>query len=35
MRDATIAKQLQGTPIQKQQIMDSIDETIDAYKKLY
>lgn len=35
MKDATIAKQLQGTPIQKQWIMDSIDETINAYKKLY
>lgn len=35
MKDAAIAKQLQWTPIQKQWIMDSIDETIDAYKKLY
>ena len=35
MKDATIAKQLQGTPIQKQWIMDTVDETIEAYKKLY
>lgn len=35
LKDKEIARQLQWTPIQRQQIEEAIDETIIAYKKLY
>ena len=35
LNDSAIKAQLKGTPIQMKQIEDTIDETMDAYKKLY
>jgi len=35
LNDSAIKAQLKGTPIQMKQIEDTINETMDAYKKLY
>lgn len=35
LKDPSLAKKLQGTPIDMQDIEDGMNETITAYKKLY